>query len=116
MKITDIVGKKIAVYDNSAERFHRLITYLEKFKCDWLSGLRAAEYNPYGIYKHVCIYITEAHKIRWFSASEAIENGFCLIPSKVLEDFAKQERRYESKQAEKIKKLRLKSFKIQIRS
>lgn len=102
MKITDIVDKEIAVYAECKFDMEMLLHYLDKQKYKWINGRRVNEGNPYGLYAHVCIYISKSG-IRWCDIGEVIEAGFDIINCNKFDDFKswvrkikdERQRRYE---------------------
>lgn len=105
MKINDLVGNKIVVYDSSLERFSRFFRCIEKLGYIW-----HIENNHEDVIYRPCVFITSNHRIFVCEILNAVKNNFLIVPTLSLDDFAEYERRYESEQAKKIKKLFSEAF------
>lgn len=105
MKINDLVGYKIAVYDSNLERFSRFFGCLTKKGYIWHieNNLDDVIYRP-------CVYIATNHIIFECDIWNAVKNNFLIVPTMVFEDFVEYEHRFENEQAEKIKKLLAEAF------
>lgn len=105
MKINDLAGNKIVVYDSSLERINRFCRHLEKLGYIWL-----IENNRDDVIFRPCVFITSNHRIFVCEILNAAKNNFFIVPTLSLDDFAEYERRYESEQAKKIEKLLAEAF------
>lgn len=105
MKINDLVGNKIVVYDGKLERFSRFCRRLEKLGYIW-----HIENNRDDVIYRPCVFITSNHRIFVCEILNAVKNNFLIVPTLSLDDFAEYERRYESEQAKKIEKLLAEAF------
>lgn len=105
MKIADLVANKIVVYDSNSERFDLFLRRLEKLGYIW-----HIENNRDDVIYRPCVFITSNHRIFVCEMLNAVKNNFLIVPTLSLDDFAEYERRWESEQAEKIKKLLAEAF------
>lgn len=112
MKIDDLAGNKVVVYDSNLERFSRFFRRLEKLGYIWrIENSREVTF-PLGedVVIRPCVFITSNHRIFIHEIATAVKENFLIVPTLSLDDFAEYEHRWESEQAEKIRKLIAEAF------
>lgn len=98
MKIDDLAGNKVVVYDSSMERFDRFCQYLN------FTGRGKLDMNK-GFVRQPCVLIAKTGYAFLCEMSEAIKENYLIVPTWVLCDFMKFEHQYEIEQEEKFQKI-----------
>lgn len=101
MKIEDLAGNNIAVYDSNKERFTRFCQYLKKFKyrLRWNGdGTNVLAQRP-------CILVTRPNFVFLCEMALAVERNWLIVPTLSFEDFAEYERQWEIEQEKKFQKI-----------
>lgn len=100
LKLCDINDEKILIYDRDRKRFHRFCQYLKKL--GYLQMWKD-DYSNVSVLQP-CVGIS-GNKVFIWEMSAALDKNFCIIPTLTLDDFAENERRYTSKQADKVREI-----------